>query len=140
MMPRSIFAPGLWLAFFLAGCSSAPSDLPETAPVSGTVLLNGQPLPNAAIRFQPESGRVSIGETDASGHYSLQYNDTTPGAKIGSHKVSITTYRDNSVPGDINSPSAPELLPPRYHEQTELTAEVQPGENKIDFNLEPKGK
>jgi len=139
-MSRSLFATGLWLILFLVGCRSAPSDLPEIAPVSGTVLLNGQPLPNAAIRFQPESGRVSIGETDASGHYSLQYNDTTPGAKIGSHKVSITTYRDNSIPGDINSPPAPELLPPRYHEQTELTAEVQPGKNTINFNLESNRK
>jgi hypothetical protein len=31
-----------------------------------------------------------------------------------------------------------EILPPRYHEKTELSATVAPGSNTIDFPLESK--
>ena len=46
------------LGLFLAGCSYQPDDMPKIAPVSGVVTLDGQPLPEAEILFQPASGRA----------------------------------------------------------------------------------
>ena len=83
--------------------------------------------------FQPTQGRASIATTDSAGKYSLLYLDGVPGAILGAHKVIIRT----EIPGeDGQPPIAKEKLPKRYHEQTELTADVKPGPNKFDFKLE----
>ena len=45
-----------------------------TAPVSGTIRMNGKPLPNAAMTFQPiGGGMASVGVTDENGHYELEF-------------------------------------------------------------------
>jgi hypothetical protein len=69
---------------------------------------------------------------DGGGKYSLIYLDGVPGAKLGGHKVIIRT----EIPGeDGQPPIAKEKLPKKYHEQSELTAEVKTGSNKFDFEL-----
>ena len=114
----------------LAGCGKP--EHPEVGRVSGVVTLDGQPLPEATVMFQPTNGRASIATTDSAGKYSLIYLDGVPGAKLGEHKVIIRT----EIPGeDGQPPIAKEKLPKKYHEQTELTAEVKPGSNTFDFPL-----
>jgi hypothetical protein len=98
------------------------------APVRGQVTLDGKPLPNAVVGFYPDNRRGSHGVTDAEGKYELIYSDTKIGILPGKYLVRITT-------GDVNTP---ERLPPRYHEKTELAAEVKPGENVFDFALKSK--
>ena len=62
----------------LAGCSKSG---PQIAPVHGVVKLDGQPLANADVQFQPDgSQRPSSGRTDANGHYELMYKRGQPGA------------------------------------------------------------
>lgn len=117
-------------AFLLAGCGGP--EHPEVGRVSGVVTLNGQPLAEATVMFQPTEGRASIATTDSAGKYSLTYLDGVPGAKLGAHKVIIRT----EIPGeDGQPPIAKEKLPKKYHEQTELAAEVKPGSNTFDFPL-----
>src|SRR5439155_21810734 len=66
------------------GCGSGN----KVVPVSGTVTLDGKPLANAHVAFQPEApkgsqnaGVGSYGVTDASGKYTLKMVDTDqPGA------------------------------------------------------------
>jgi hypothetical protein len=114
----------------LLGCGKP--EHPEVGRVSGVVTLDGQPLPDATVMFQPTEGRASIATTDSAGKYSLIYLDGVPGALLGSHKVIIRT----EIPGeDGQPPIAKEKLPRKYHEQTELTAEVKPGSSKFDFAL-----
>lgn len=118
----------------LAGCSKP--DHPQVGRVSGVVTLDGKPLAGATVMFQPLEGRASIGTTDDAGRYSLTYLDGVPGAKVGPHKVIIRT----EVPGeDGQPPIVKEKLPKRYHDQTELTAEVKPGTNTFDFPLTSRG-
>jgi hypothetical protein len=82
--------------------------------------------------FQPTQGRGSIATTDSAGKYSLIYLDGVTGALLGSHKVIIRT----EIPGeDGQPPIAKEKLPKKYHDQTELAAEVKPGSNRFDFTL-----
>jgi hypothetical protein len=121
----------IWcFALCLAGCGKP--DHPEVGRVSGVVTLDGQPLPEATVMFQPTEGRASIATTDSAGKYSLIYLDGVPGAKLGAHKVIIRT----EIPGeDGQPPIAKEKLPKKYHDQTELTAEVKPGSNTLDFPL-----
>ncbi|UUO06093.1 DUF4198 domain-containing protein [Blastopirellula sp. J2-11] len=80
----------------LIGCGSNPY-----LPVSGTVLLDGQPLEDAKLIFEPigdaegnTSGRPSYGRTDASGQYSLHCPIADQdGAVIGRHRVRIVTTK-----------------------------------------------
>ncbi len=126
-----IFVGGL-LAVFV-GCGNSDVGL-----VTGTVKLDGQPLEGAVITFYPvvegsgkaNRGGASYGQTDAEGKYELVYNRSEKGAEIGPHKVVITTLEEGG--GDYG-PGTPEKLPKRYNVETELTAEVTPGRNTIDF-------
>src|SRR5262249_29795995 len=85
--------PVLTLAGLACGCGSY-----KLAPVSGQVTLNGKPLPNAAVIFQPKRsatstpGPGSYGKTDEQGRYSLRIvGQDRPGAVVGMHQVSIST-------------------------------------------------
>lgn len=116
----------------LCGCGGAASDLPETGTVQGTVTLDSHPLADATVMFYPETGRASVGTTDAEGHYELQYTAEVPGAKIGSHVVKITTIEDSAESGAARA----EKIPARFNTASTLTAEVTSGENTHDFALE----
>jgi len=108
------------------GCGG--SDRPDLAEVEGTVTLDGVPLPGARIEFKPAQGKISSATTDENGHYELVYLRDIKGAVPGKHTVTITTASEHQPE---------ERLPPRYHRETELTADVKPGEtNKIPFALE----
>jgi len=112
-----------WASLFsliLTGCSSGPGDMPKIAPVTGVVTIDGQPLPEAEILFQPASGRASTGLTDENGKYTLMFNRDASGAKIGPHDVSIITYKqfDQSL--------------------SKMTATVKEGDNVINLDLKSK--
>ena len=107
---------------------------PNLADVRGVITLDGKPLPNAFVLYMPvEKGATSFGKTDANGNYRMRFSDTeSGGAFIGVNRVSIGT-------GDIaadNSGSIPELVPSIYNTQTTLVADVQPGRNTFDFDLQ----
>ncbi len=108
-----------------AGCGR---DGPNIGRVSGTITLDGDPLPNAGISFQQEGFRPSLGYTDEQGNYELTYLKDVKGAVVGTHLVKI-----NRLPTVEGQPFA--QLPPKYHAESELTAEVSSGSNKINFDL-----
>lgn len=127
--------------FLFDGCSSGPDDVPETGTVTGIVTLDGAPLGEALVQFQPESGRTSSGTTDSTGKYELDYTGTLKGAKIGQHTVSITTFK--APEGNLETKEAQkqipkEKVPAQYNKDTTLTAEVKAGENTINFDLQSK--
>ena len=124
----------------LAGCGGV-SDQPELGTVTGLVTLDGDPLPGATVKFVPESGRSSVGITDATGRYELQYTNDTPGAKVGPHIVSISTMTAGySDEGGSSVESSAEKIPKRYNEGSTLQETVEAGENVIDFPLTSDGE
>ena len=113
----------------ITGCSGSDDNKikpPPLGTVKGTITLDGQPLPNAAVDFVPAQARGSSGVTDTSGVYTLMYDQTLKGAAVGDHTVKIRTKVEAGTK---------EKLPAKYNEQSELKATVKAGENTFDFKL-----
>ncbi|EAQ79965.1 hypothetical protein [Blastopirellula marina] len=131
-------AVALICAVTLLGCFSNKPDL-EFGEVRGTVTLNGKALPYATVRFQPEIGRPSYGRTDEAGSYTLLFRGEPWGALVGNNTVAITTEDQIEDPTTGKFKFIREYLPKKYHAQTTLNAQVEPGQNRFDFALvDPK--
>jgi hypothetical protein len=111
--------------------------------VSGTVTLDGEPLAGAQVVLMPQGdGSPSYGETDDQGRYSLTHTRGDSGALIGPHTVSISVEEEEEYDASgmdegsiMEKPDKPNKVPARYNEETELTREVQAGDNTLDFPL-----
>jgi len=127
------------LAIAFAGCGGGPKG-PQLAPVSGVVTLDGQPLPDAHIVFQPsgEKASPSIADTGTDGTFQLAFNRASTGALPGSHTVRITTARIATA-DDGKETVVEEKLPERYHAKSELKFDVKPEGNRFEIALESKG-
>ncbi|EAQ80874.1 carboxypeptidase-like regulatory domain-containing protein [Blastopirellula marina] len=116
------------------GCGGGSG--PRLATVSGTVTLNGQPLPDALVSFYHGEDRPSHGTTDASGHYELEFTADRKGALIGENVVRITLA---TVSGEGVKPRK-ETIPIMYNSDSELTYEVKSGSNEnANFDLKKSG-
>jgi hypothetical protein len=132
---------------WLGGC--ARDDGPKLVPVSGTVLVNGQPMPSAHVTFLPTGetrGTGADGKTDASGVFTLKARHRGPGAVAGTYKVVVSKMvkADGSdiTPEDATPPvlsGAREVIPGPYssHAASTLTATV-PEEGTGDLRIEIK--
>jgi hypothetical protein len=129
-------------AALVLGCGGGD----KIVPVSGTVKLDGKPLANAMVSFQPTStaknptaGIGSYGNTDADGKYSLKTADTDKsGAIVGTHRVQINLKVESDDRPAFNRPP-PKLLPPKYNRNTELEFKVPPGgTTAANFDLSSK--
>jgi hypothetical protein len=119
----------------LIGCRPAG---PELGDVTGHVTLDGKPLADATITFQPVAdGYTSIAVTDEQGHYQLQFAQGGNGAMVGSHKVIIETGGMRTDP-EGNAYAVPERLPAQYNVETKLTREVASGKQTLNFELKSK--
>jgi hypothetical protein len=117
--------PAAVLFAAVAGCVG--QDSPELASVTGKVTMNGQPLQDAIVVFEPQSGRPSAGTTEADGSFYLQYSESLKGAVPGQHTVRISKMEGEA--GD-------ELIPAKYHANSTMTETVsKDGENDFQFEL-----
>jgi hypothetical protein len=115
----------------------------KLAPVLGTVTLDGQPLPNAVVVFQPlgkgelNPGVGSTGRTNDKGEYRLRLIGGGKGAVVGTHRVEISCPIDDGQnnPDEERSTKPPNKVPDRYNAESKMSYEVKPGENKADFDL-----
>ncbi|RUL86183.1 peptidase associated/transthyretin-like domain-containing protein [Tautonia sociabilis] len=91
MSLRIVTFVSVGLLTLAAGCGDAG---PELVPVSGTVVVNGEPLARATVIFEPtdteDPNLNSGGQTDEQGHFELQTIDGRKGAVVGNHRVTIT--------------------------------------------------
>ena len=118
------------LLIVLAGCGKGGQQI---APVHGRVTLDGQPLPNADVQFQPDgSQRPSSGRTDADGRYELMYKRGQPGAIVGPHTVRIWVS-----PEVVRNPP---IIAARFDTKSELRREVKSDDNEFDFDVTTEGK
>ncbi len=128
------------LLITLAGCGGG-AETPDLGSVSGTILLDGKPLADAAVEFTPVSGRGSVATTDASGKYTLRYTTDIDGAVLGPHTVRITTGRPaTGGEGGETKPAAPERIPPKFNSATDIKEEVKAGPNTFDYDIKGNGQ
>ena len=120
------FGTAVLAMLLVVGCGPSGVQLGE---VKGRVTLDEKPLPDALVRFLPEKGRSAQGITDPNGEYKLDYSPRDAGALVGKSKVMITT-------GSLEDTSRrSEKVPKKYNDETELTADVQSGDNTLNFDL-----
>ena len=132
------------LAIGVVGCGGSEFDL---APVSGVVTLNGEPLANARVSFQPRrsgdavnSGPASYATTDERGHFQLHAIDGSIGAVVGTHDVTVSTFLanpDRSV--EQVRIVAKERVPRQYQRPGSLVFSV-PQEGNQETRVELIGK
>lgn len=121
-----------------SGCSKpAPEVLPELAPVSGVVKLDGKPLSGASVQFTAQ-GKTSAGLTDGTGKYVLKYRDKLEGGPVGTNTVRIVKFEavKDAEGKEIVGPS---VIPSRYNDTTMLSAPVKPNSpNEHNFDLKSR--
>jgi hypothetical protein len=78
----------LWVLVAVSGCNRHPTRVP----VSGTVLIDGEPLKQGNISFVPKVGRPSTGKIDK-GRFTLTCYDGNDGALLGTHHVQVAANR-----------------------------------------------
>ena len=128
------------LLSLLVGCGQPAYKL---APVSGTVTLDGEPLADGVVNFQPkgQTGKAaapgSVGRTDSAGNYQLTTIYDEPGASPGFHKVKIYSYSpESAAASDVDTGPNQERVPERYNYRTKLTCEVSAeGTDQAGFEL-----
>jgi hypothetical protein len=118
------------LGVTLIGCQKNPA----VGKVTGTITLDGKPLPNAAIVFHPDDSNAlsPLGGTDSNGQYELFYIDNKSGAVPGQYTVTVSTAQSwNNIP---------ESVPEKYVDKTlsELKYTVKTGKQVIDIKLSSK--
>lgn len=131
------------MAVSIIGCGNDR----RSAPVSGTVTNDGQPVADVVVRFQPvgggntkqlEAGMGSYGKTDASGRFVMRFtDDDSTGAMIGDHTVIIDELtpadsEDNDAGGLDEAPTS--RIPQKWAAGT-VQFSVKEGSNEANFDL-----
>jgi hypothetical protein len=119
------------LGIAAVGCTP---NYPETAHVSGKLTLNHQPLAGGEVQFLSDRGQVATGQVEADGSYRLTTFLPDDGAVPGKHRVIVRPVESFRSYGG----SALITIPKRYTDPATsgLSAQVNPGINRIDFELE----
>ena len=148
-MRRNLVTLGaLLMAGTVVGCGEG---LPETAPASGVVHYNGNPVRGASVTFQPEKGKPANGVTDEEGRFTLTTFKEGDGAVVGTHRVSIVAISvvppdeegGNLAPDVVNEPIEDDYriestpIPEKYADPATsgLTQTVEAGEEN-EFKIE----
>lgn len=118
----------VFAAMIAVGCGS-PGDQPELGYVSGTVTLDGKPLPGVNIIFRPETGRPAADQTDEEGNYELEYLAGVSGCKLGPNSIAFEW-----PPEAANVPS----IPAKYNSTEMFKVDVKPGNNELNFEMKSK--
>lgn len=130
----NLLHPACLVFFALAlGCSNGPRSA-----VSGTVYYDGAKVTHGAVVFvapnDVEADRATAKIID--GHYHL---DSYHGPKPGKYRIEIYWQKKsgNKVPGEGDRPrnEIVSAIPAKYNTESELTAEVHPGSNTLNYDL-----
>ncbi len=142
---------------FVTGCSDSG---PRLVPVTGTLFLDGTPLPHKTVAFFPAKGTQGLGAgatTDKDGKFTLLANKggslvDHEGIVAGKYKVVVTEpmfpIKDKKIPGGTGTEDEPVAavgvpklqrspIPARYRNKktSPLVIEVPDNGGTIDLKL-----
>lgn len=126
------------------GCSSGPKIDRPTTEVRGVVTLDGQPVEDAVVTFQPgQNKRGATGRTDKDGKFTMTTFQSGDGVVPGEYNVVIVKYEqyDAEESRGGNTPELKHLLPKKYANPgtSKLTASVSDeGPLTLDFSLQSR--
>ncbi|MDB5337455.1 MAG: hypothetical protein JWN70_3074 [Planctomycetaceae bacterium] len=143
MATRFIRICGFALILSSIGCRGQA--LPQTVPVTGTVVYQTKPVEGAQVVLNSTdpAGKPASGTTDAQGKFTVQtYVDPAnqvKGAMPGNYKVTVTKVEKSTMSSEDmmkasagKKPAGPKhLLPAKYSSPatTDLPAEIKKGSN-----------
>ncbi|MFH1300311.1 MAG: hypothetical protein ABIK07_04555 [Planctomycetota bacterium] len=134
-MTDSVLKPLTILCFFivLQGCGTG-NDGPVTAPVKGTVMIDGTLVPKGDIIFEPADGQ---GPAAAGVIKEGAFEFTSP---VGMKKVMIFASRKSGKKGrDFGEDIMESYIPEKYNTDSELKENVITGAgNEFQFDLKSK--
>jgi hypothetical protein len=115
-----------------AGCGK------ERASVEGTITLDGTPLDGGNISFVPRDAdqRQAGWSVVTGGKYAIP---PTAGLGTGAFRVEVRAARatgEKSPDPDVTATK--EVVPAAYNARSELTADIKPGPNVVNFDLKSK--
>lgn len=117
-------------ASLVAGCGGGS----DVQPVTGTVTFDGQPIESGRIMFRETGGQQRAFSAEiTNGKYATE-------TSTGAMRVEVIASRlvpgkfDESNPGE-KVPMGEMYIPEKYNSRSQLTAEIQPGENTVNFDL-----
>lgn len=115
------------LAATVAGCGKSG---PQPVPVSGQVLIDGEPVANATIQVAPTDARAAMGQTDEQGNFTLTTYEKGDGCVKGTHRVVVSAI---TYPSDTQ-----EVLhvPEKYMDLATTDLEVTIDEPTEDLKIE----
>jgi hypothetical protein len=121
----------LAVLFLAVGCDSRPARVP----VSGKVLIDGEPLQFGAVVFVPEGGRQSSGIIDDNGRFQLTCFEPGDGALVGKHHIQVLASEA------LNNTTVKWHAPKKYSDRrtSGLNEEIKGTTNSIVINLTWKG-
>jgi hypothetical protein len=131
----------VWLGTVLAcacitqlGCSGG--DTIPTYPVSGRVLVGGEPAAGAFVVFHPTGEAVPdqvrpTAQVQADGSFALATNDAADGAPAGEYAVTIEWYKLVQKGGEAQA--GPNVVPPPYArpESTPIKVTIVENDNPL---------
>ena len=138
------------MCLVLAGCHQGPDDpwseqRKSVVPVTGFVMLNGEPLAGATVIFRSLSENIGAsGISDENGQVSFKTYEENDGVVLGEHQVIVTKYQEAKLPegvdlDEIGDIPEPKLLTPELYadfETSPLTVTVEEsGDNEFLLDL-----
>ena len=128
----------LCCCFVVFGCSNDPR-----LSISGSVSFDGTPIKDGAIAFMPEDGTGAGGSSPIiDGKYTANvstgkmivqiYGNREPTAEETQAQAN-NPMSSSSMPG--SGPQKVQFVPAKFNAATELRADIQKSEKKLDFTL-----
>ena len=132
---------GTLIAGTICGCGRGGPG----AQISGTVTLDGKPIPSGTIAFIPT---VGIGGKSTTGKITGgKYETTQEQEVVGKHRVEIRGIRPigGTLPAVPPPPfgaagPAEQYVPECYNRASVLTFDIEPGTNTANFALKSSGR
>jgi len=142
---RSLWMLCFAVALTAPGCGGSSGKKIDRQSISGSVTLDGAPLDQGTIRFEPMSDvkeKTAAGSLIQAGRYAISAAEGLP---PGKYIVSISAVEGAAStpaadPQDAMNAAAKETpkadrIPAKYNKNSELVVEIKSGSNQHDFPL-----